>query len=84
MPEIDFEAPSEMFVRATFGKSSPFRYRRFGTAAEAIRFAVEELPEAATRAAVIEVDEVRHDWKAILALYESLTARGAGGRVKAK
>jgi hypothetical protein len=74
MAEIDFGAPAELFVRATLRKPSPVRYRRFDTASEAIRFAVEELPENESRAAVIEVDEVRYEGAAIRALYEALPA----------
>jgi Arc/MetJ-type ribon-helix-helix transcriptional regulator len=85
MPEIDFGAPAELFVRATLRKPSAVRYRRFDTASEAIRFTVEELPDDISRAAVIEVDEVRYEGTAIRALYETLPARqAAAAKRKAK
>jgi Arc/MetJ-type ribon-helix-helix transcriptional regulator len=75
MPAIDFNAPAELFVRATLRRGRPVRYRRFETASEAVRFAVEELPEDESQAAVIEVDEVRYEGTAIRALYETLPAQ---------
>ena len=74
MSAIDFNAPAELFMSATLRRGRPVRYRRFDTASEAIRFAVEELPENESRAAVIEVDEVRYEGAAIRALYEALPA----------
>jgi hypothetical protein len=75
MPAIDFSAPAELFVSATLRKGGPVRYRRFDTASAAIRFAVEELPEDESAAAVIEVEEVRYEGTAIRALYEALSAQ---------
>ena len=46
------------------------RYRRFDTAADAIRFAVEELPEPLLLGAYIEINEARLGHKDIRALYE--------------
>jgi hypothetical protein len=47
------------------------KYRRFDKAADAIRFAVEELPEPLLLGAYIEIDEERLGHKDIRALYES-------------
>jgi hypothetical protein len=47
------------------------KYRRFDRAAEAIRFAVEELPEQQLLGAYIEIDESRLGHKDIRALYDS-------------
>jgi hypothetical protein len=42
---FDYGVPAELFMgKRKGGPRQPLRYRRFATAAEAIRFAVEELP----------------------------------------
>lgn len=46
-------------------------YRRFARAAEAIRFAIEELPSNVLGGCCLEVDEDRYAGKAIRGLYES-------------
>jgi hypothetical protein len=46
-------------------------YRRFGSGAEAVRFAIEELPPGGLAATVLVVNGDRHEPPAIRALYES-------------
>src|SRR5262249_23692375 len=42
---FDYGIPAELFMGKRKGRARPpLRYRRFATAAEAIRFAIEELP----------------------------------------
>ena len=57
-------------------------YKRFDTAAEAIRFTVEEMPPPALLGAYLEVDEARFRLHEIHYLYESaaypLERRAAG------
>ena len=50
---------------------SLLKYRRFDKAADAIRFAIEELPAPILLGAFIEIDEVRLDHQDIRDLYES-------------
>jgi hypothetical protein len=53
-----------------FGRR-PLGYRRFARAADAIRFAIEEMPPQLLVSACLEVDEVRFDGAGIRRLYES-------------
>lgn len=67
---FDYDAPAELFSVVRSRKSAPARYRRFETAAEAIRFAVEELPPPVLVGTYLEVQEERFDGAAIRALYD--------------
>jgi hypothetical protein len=49
----------------------PLGYRRFARAADAIRFAIEEMPPQLLVTAYLEVDEARFDGAEIRRLYES-------------
>ena len=71
MEKFDFGAPAELFPSRNRKVASKIRYRRFEKAAEAIRFAVEELPEPLLLGAYIQVDEQRLGHMDIRALYES-------------
>lgn len=70
MPTIDYGAPSELYPSRSRRSRRPVGYRRFATAAEAIRFAIEDLPPELLTGASLEVDEVRFDGQAIRDLYD--------------
>lgn len=72
MHEFDFSVEAELFPpRSRKPAGRRFRYRRFDSAAEAIRFAVEELPAEVLSGSIIEAAEERFNSKDIRELYES-------------
>ena len=80
---FDYGSEAELFDFGTVGeldysnnkrsafKRRPLGYRRFARAADAIRFAIEEMPPQLLVTACLEVDEARFDGAAIRGLYES-------------
>jgi len=71
MQKFDYAAPAELFPSRNRKVASKVKYRRFDRAAEAIRFAIEELPEPQLLGACIEVNERRFGHQEIRALYQS-------------
>ena len=71
MPKFDYAAMAELYPSRRFAKSQTTQYRRFTTAAEAIRFIVEEMPAKWLSGTYLEVNEQRFEGDAIRALYES-------------
>jgi hypothetical protein len=59
---FDYGAPAELFrPSARVGRGSRWDYRRFATAAEAIRFAVEEFPAVRALGTRMQVGDKRYD-----------------------
>jgi len=67
--DFDYGAPAELFQTVN-KKFATKRYRRFDTAAEAVRFAIEEIPAPALYGACLQVDEARFGVHEIGLLYE--------------
>jgi hypothetical protein len=73
MAEFDYDAAAELFPtrRRSVGRQS-FGYKRFAQAAQAIRFAIEDLPPECLVGAFLEVDEERYGSDDIRRLYQSV------------
>jgi hypothetical protein len=72
MISFDYAAPAEVFAcRSRSSSQRPVTYRRFDSGAEAIRFAIEELPSDVLFGTVLEVNEQRFDASQIRRLYDS-------------
>ena len=80
---FDYSSTAELFP----GKSrnlrrQPLGYRRFARVADALRFAIEDLPPEILLGSYLEVEDQRFDSHGMRRLYEShdypLARRGAG------
>lgn len=71
MAKFDYGAPAELFPSRNRKIKQHVKYRRFDKAADAIRFAMEELPTPILLGAYIEMDEKRLGHQDIRDLYES-------------
>ena len=70
MSSFDYNAPAELFL-AKPAKSSRTKYRRFATAAEALRYAVGTYASPRPFGAWLEVGEERFSSSEIQRLYEA-------------
>ncbi len=72
MTEYYYNAAAELFpTRPRIPRRQPLGYRRFDQAAQAIRFAIEDLPPECLVGAFLEVDEQRYGSNDIRRLYDS-------------
>lgn len=86
MPTIDFTASAELFpARSWKARSHGISYKRFSDAAEAVRYAIEELPPECLLGTYLEVEEERFDSRGIRRLYDSAAfPRARGSRTTTK
>jgi hypothetical protein len=67
---FDYSAPAELFLsRSRAAKSWP-KYKRFDTAAEALRFVIQDLPATVLPGTYLLVDEKRFSADEVRQLYE--------------
>ena len=71
MRQFDYNAPADLFSARSRTGHRPIGYRRFSTAAEAIRYAIEQMPSEFLDGTVLEVENERVDGARIRSLYES-------------
>lgn len=72
MSTFDFTAAAELFpARSWKARSHGIGYKRFSDAAEAVRYAIEDLPPECLLGTYLEVEEERFDSGGIRRLYDS-------------
>jgi hypothetical protein len=70
---FDYSTEAELFsMKGKHFRRQPLGYRRFARVADAIRFAIEELPPHLLIGTYLEVNEVRYEGNEIRRLYESV------------
>lgn len=70
MDKFDYAAAAELFPAKSKKSSRRVGYRRFPNAADAVRYAIEELPPELLLGTFLEVEEARFDRDGIRRLYE--------------
>ena len=71
MKSFDYDAPADLFPARSRNGQRPVGYRRFNTAAEAIRYAVEQMPPQFLDGTILESGDERLDGTRIRSLYAS-------------
>jgi hypothetical protein len=67
--QFNYSAPAELFPGKN--KLRQLRYRRFSSAAEAVRYVIEDLPKDQVNASTLEVNEQRFNGAQIRELYNA-------------
>ncbi len=71
MDAFDYGSAAELFpTRNWKSRARPIGYKRFARAADAIRFAIEDLPQDLLAGAYLQVEDERFDCQGIRRLYD--------------
>ena len=68
---IDYSAGAGLYPCKTVRRTSRLRYKRFDSVAEALRYAIEDMPPSMLRGTVLEVEETRYNGQQMRTLYEA-------------
>lgn len=71
MDKFNYAASAELYPSRRYAKSQQTQYRRFRSAADAIRYMIEDMPSSWLAGSVLEVDEKRYEGAAIRVLYDA-------------
>ena len=71
MDKFDYTTAAELFPAKSKKSSKRVGYRRFDNAADAVRYAIEELPPELLLGTYLQVEELRFDRDGIRRLYEA-------------
>src|SRR6188508_3446482 len=71
---FDYSAPAELYPSRIKKGRGRVTYKRFDTAAEALQFAIEQIPAAVLLGAYLEVDEARFGAQEMRVLYDRLAS----------
>jgi Arc/MetJ-type ribon-helix-helix transcriptional regulator len=71
MENFNYDATAELYPTRRYAKSQQAQYRRFNSAADAIRYAIEEMPAKWLTGTHLEVEEKRFEGNSIRALYDA-------------
>jgi hypothetical protein len=72
LPGFDYDAPAGVFTRPVSGRrGAAAKYKRFDSAAEAIRYMVEEVPPPLWPGITLETGDETLDHRQILELYSA-------------
>lgn len=71
MAVFDYSTGAGLYPCKTVKRKSRLRYKRFDSAAEALRFAIEDMPSSLLRGSILEVEEARFDGIQMRKLYDA-------------